>query len=270
MQKIRVLIVDDESLARDTVRMLLEDRSEIEIVGECEDGAEAVKSIRNLKPDLVFLDIQMPELNGFGVLEQLHDVPLPVIIFATAFDEYALRAFDVHAIDYLLKPFDDDRFETALKRAMDRIKSRKARDVNEQIANLLSDLQSSDGKIKRSTAPKAEASDVPLSDRIAVKHKGALLFVQTTEIDWIEAAGDYVMIHTGPKSYLLRETMHGISERLPATKFLRVHRSSIINADRIKEIHPHFNGAYVATLKNGKQIRISRRYWAKVEKFLGA
>lgn len=252
----KVLIVDDESLARDTIRLLLAHHEDIEIVGECANGLEAIEAIRTHKPDLVFLDIQMPECDGFGVLEGVGAEACPAVIFVTAYDQYAVRAFEFHALDYLLKPYDDDRFDKALERALQHLKSKEVSQVNERILALLESRQ----------AAQAEANQYP--ERFAVKSRGVLQFIPVTDIDWVEAAGDYVGLHVGNKTHLLRETMENMLNQLDPAKFVRVHRSSIIAIDKVTSIHPHFNGAYIATLSNNKRVTISRRFWPQVEQRL--
>ena len=243
---IRVLIVDDEPLARERLRTFLQDEPEVSLVGECATGKEAVAAIRKKKPHLVFLDVQMPELNGFGVLEQLGPEHCPPVIFVTAHDRFACRAFEVHAIDYLLKPFDRSRFRTALGRALRRIQAPPA-GQSQQMANLL-----------------AEVRPGALSDRLAVKSGGRVLLIKLEEIDYIEAASNYVEIHVGRESHLLRETMTKLEERLPSDRFLRISRSTIVHIDRIKELQPLFHGEYSVILRDGTKLTLSRGYRDKL------
>src|SRR6266478_7358049 len=240
--KTRVLIVDDEPLARERLRQLLEGEPDIEIAGECADGRSAVETISKETPDLVFLDVQMPELDGFGVLEAIGRERMPAIIFVTAHDRFALRAFEVHAVDYLLKPFDRERFQTALNRALDRIKNRQSGDLNQRLTALLSEVK-----------PKH-------LERLAVKTSGRVIFLKTDDIDWIEAADNYVSLHVGPDTHLYRETMSALAEQLPPKKFLRISRSTIVNVERIKELQPLFHGDYVIILRNGTKLTLSRNY----------
>lgn len=246
--KIRTLIVDDESLARERLRQLLESEPEIEIVGECANGREAVAAIRKEPPDLLFLDIQMPELDGFGVLEAIRSEPLPVIVFVTAHDKFALRAFEVHAVDYLLKPFDRERFQTALRHALAQVKNREGSSLVQQMSALLADMK-----------PAARSSD-----RLAVKTGGRVVFVKVSDIDWIEASHNYVELHVGKEAHLLRQTFEAIEARLPAEKFVRISRSVIVNIERIKELQPLFHGEYSVILHNGLQLTLSRRYRDKL------
>jgi two-component system LytT family response regulator len=246
--KARTLIADDELLARERLRQLLSDQPEIELIGECTDGHEAVNEIREKKPDLIFLDIQMPELDGFAVLDAINLEPMPIIVFVTAHDKFALRAFEVHAVDYLLKPFDRERFESALRRALEQVKHRQDPARTEAQAAMLTGMQS---------------AKKPL-DRLAVKSGGRITILKTADIHWIEAAHNYVEIHEDKRSHLLRETMAGIEQKLPPDKFVRISRSVIVNVDRIKELQPTFYGEYKVTLQNGAHLTLSRRYRKKL------
>jgi two-component system, LytTR family, response regulator len=238
--KIRTVIVDDEPLARERLRALLEREAEIEIVGECADGRTAVEIISKEAPDLVFLDIQMPELDGFGVLAELQGKRMPAVVFVTAYDRFALKAFEVHALDYLLKPFDRERFE-------------KAQDLGTKISSLLADLK-----------PEAK-----VGDRLAVKTSGRVVFVKLEEIDWIEAADNYVNIHVGQTSHLLRETMASLEQRLPTKNFIRISRSAIVNMDRVKELQPLFHGEYAVILRNGARLTLTRGYRESLARLTG-
>ena len=260
---IRVLIVDDEALARDTIRLLLEDNPQFDIVGECKDGDEAVAAIRADKPDLVFLDIQMPGKNGFDVVEAVGPEAMPVVIFATAYDQYALQAFEAHALDYLLKPYDDDRFDKALDRAVKRVKEQQIGALGSELMTLVEERRAT-----REAALEPEPA-TPL-ERIMIKERDALFFVKTEDIDWIEAAGDYVSLHVGQKSHLLRESMSGMETKLDAKRFVRIHRSTIVNVERIKELRPYFHGDYIVYLKDKTELRLSRRYWNRLEQVVGS
>jgi two-component system, LytTR family, response regulator len=246
--KVRTLIVDDERLARERLRQLLEQELEVEVVGECPEGRTAVEEIRKLAPDLLFLDVQMPELDGFGVLREIGPQAVPVIVFVTAFDQFALRAFEVHAIDYLLKPFDRERFQKALRRAIEQVKHRRA-----------------DALVRRQEALIAELrSPAKLDDRIAVKSGGHAVWVKLDEIDWIGSADNYAELHVGAKSHLLRETLGALEARLPAQKFVRISRSIIINISRVKKLDRKFYGGYELTLQDGTTLTMSRRYRDKL------
>ena len=250
---IRTLIVDDEPLARERLRKLLQAEPEIELIGECANGREALEAIRKDSPDLLFLDVQMPELDGFGMLAALKTDKLPLVVFVTAYDKFALKAFEVHAVDYLLKPFDRERFKAALERAMTRLKKEQSGELNQKLSALLADLK---------PAPKAP-------DRLAVKTEGRVLFVKLDEIDWIEAADNYVSLHVGGESHLLRETMTALETKLAPEKFLRISRSAIVNVERIKELQPMFHGEYVVILRTGSKLTLSRSYRDKLQQLLG-
>ena len=251
--KIRAIIVDDEPLGRERIRTLLADDSDIEIVGESADGRKAVSSIAKLNPDLLFLDVQMPEMDGFEVLESIAGAEMPVVIFVTAYDKYAVKAFQVHALDYLLKSFDRDRFTEAVRRAKTEIAKGREHHLDERLASLLEDLQE-----RR-----------PRPERLVVRSGGRILFLRVEEIDWIEAADNYVSLHVGRESHLLRGTMASIEERLDPRKFLRIHRSTIVNLDRVAELSPLFHGDYEVRLRDGAKLTLSRGYREKLQEPLG-
>ena len=253
--KVKVLIIDDEHLARETIQLLLKNNPSIEVVGECRDGAEAVEKIVELRPDLVFLDIQMPELNGFEVIEKVGPENMPAVIFATAFDEYAIQAFDAHALDYLLKPYDDDRFDLALDRALLQLKQKELGSLSERLTALMEE-----GKIEEEN----EALD-----RIMIKERGGVVFIKTEDIDFVEAAGDYVVLYVGKKKHMTRESMTKMAVKLGSKDFVRIHRSTIVNLERVKELKPYFHGDYLVYLKDGRELKLSRRYWARLEKVFG-
>ncbi|MEJ7708689.1 MAG: LytTR family DNA-binding domain-containing protein [Pyrinomonadaceae bacterium] len=211
-------------------------------------GTPAIAVIGETKPDLVFLDIQMPELDGFGVLQALDERDMPAIVFVTAYDQYALRAFDVHAVDYLLKPFDRERFSKALKRAKQQIQQRRDGEIDQRLMSLLAHV-----KIEHEYL-----------ERIVIKSVGRVFFLKTDEIDWIEAEGNYVRLHVGGECHLLRETMNRLEIKLNPEKYIRIHRSTIVNVERIKELQPLFSGDYVVILRGGKQLTLSRSYRDKL------
>ena len=242
--KIKALIVDDEPIARDRVRRMLREETDVEIIGECGNGKEAVNFVHENKPDLVFLDIQMPEMNGFETLQTINPEKVPAIIFVTAYDQYAIQAFDVHALDYLLKPFNRERFKRAVGRAREQIESKKVGKVDKRLAALLADLTKSKKYL----------------ERLVVKSVGRVFFLRTDEVDWIEAAGNYAKLHVGREGHLIRETMNGLEAKLNPDKFLRIHRSTLVNIDRIKELNPLFSGDYTVMLKNGTELTLSRNY----------
>ena len=244
MTQIRTIIIDDEPLARDRIKRLLRDEDGVQIIGECGNGTDAVKSITEMNPDLVFLDIQMPGKNGFEVIKSLNSKKLPTIIFVTAYDQYALQAFDVHALDYLLKPFNRDRIKKAVSRAREHMEHLRLGNLDERLNSLIADLR----------------GEKKYLDRLVVKSVGRVFFLKSDEIDWIEAAGNYVKLHVGRESHMIRETMNGIEAKLDPEKFLRIHRSTVVNIDRIKELHPMFSGDYAVILRNGTELALSRNY----------
>jgi len=255
--KIRALIVD-EPLARERIRTLLGVDPDIEIVHECVDGREAVTALQEHIPDLLFLDVQMPVMDGFCVLEKIAVERMPVVIFVTAYDEYALRAFDVHALDYLLKPFDRERFQGALQRAKVQIRREKSGDFNQRLLALLEDLRNGQRRVNQQE----------YLTRLVIRSAGRVFFLSVEEIDWIEAAGNYLRLHVGKESHLLRETMSAIESKLEPKKFLRIHRSTIVNIDRIKELSPLFKGEHVLTMQDGAHLTSSRSYRKQIHKLL--
>jgi two-component system LytT family response regulator len=241
--RVRVLVVDDEPPARRKILRLLRRDPGVELLGEAGDGAEALRRIRELRPDLVFLDVQMPGTDGFGVLGALGPEELPAVVFVTAFDEHAIRAFEVAAVDYLLKPFDAERFALALERARRRIAAGSAGQFHETLRSLISTLE-------------AERRGL---ERVIVRTRDRALPLRVRDIAWLQAAGNYVQLHVGRTSYLLRETLEGFTARLDA-RFLRVHRSYVVNADHIREIQPWSHGDHIVVMRDGARVRLSRRY----------
>ena len=253
MKKIKVLVADDEPLARERLSGLLGQEPDIEVVGQARDGEEAVTAIHDDSPDLVFLDVQMPQMSGFDVIEAVGSDKMPPVIFVTAYDQHALKAFQVRALDYLLKPFDRERFRDALSRARKQLERDENGDLGRRLLALVKDLR----------------RDQPKSDRLVVKSGGRLFFLRTDEIDWVEAAGNYVRLHVGPGSHLLRETMNAIEGRLDPEKFFRIHRSRIVNMERIQELQPWLNGEYAVLLRTGTRLTLSRGYREKLQDRLG-
>jgi two-component system LytT family response regulator len=251
---LRVLIVDDEPPARRGVRARLANQPDIEIVAECGCGEEAVTAIRSMAPDLVFLDIQMPDLNGFDVLRRLPSGRLPFVIFLTAYDEHTLRAFEVHALDYLLKPIDDARFYESVEHARRQVCHRVAGDIESRLRKLLDRYET--GEVKR------------FETRFSVRTRQRISIVEVGEIDWIEASGDYVTLHAGKKSYLLRQTMNRVESQLDPSRFLRIHRSAIIQASRIRELVSLDNREYLIRLSTGAELKSSRTYGDAIERWL--
>ena len=258
--KIRAVIVDDEPVARRGVRLLLDHDPTVDVVGEASDAADAVELIRREKPDLAFLDVQMPGGDGFDVLKTIAPVPPPVVVFVTAYDEHALRAFDVHAVDYLLKPFDDERFAAALAHAKDEVRRRRRDAVDARLTKLLAYLEQGGGANAEATSEK--------SDRILVKSAGEIFFLKADEIDWVEAEGDYMKFHVGGRSHLMRETMARLEARLDPKRFVRIHRSTIVNIDRLRKLSPSFGGEYVIVLHDGTKLKLSRGYHDRIAMLL--
>ena len=248
MQNFKVLIVDDERLSRRRVRRLLGLEPDCEIVGECANGTAAVVALDVWKPDIVFLDVQMPEMDGFEVARAIRDSK-PLVIFTSAWDEYALRAFEVQAFDYLLKPFDGKRFRESLQRA--RIRVRCDRSGQPDYLSI--------------RPPESSPPARPSPDRIAVRNNGRVVFVKLSDIDWIEAADNYACLHCGRETHILRETMNDLEARLDPAQFIRVHRSSIVNLDRVRELQPWFRGDYRVVLKDGTQLTLTKNHREKLE-----
>jgi two-component system LytT family response regulator len=243
VKPVRVLIVDDEPLARERVRSLLAREADVEIVAECADGGEAVKAVRELKPDVMLLDIQMPELDGFGVLREL-GTDLPVVIFVTAFDEHAVKAFEVHALDYLLKPFKPARLRQALDRARRQLSGSGDAGTVDRILSLLEQ--------QREQAKQAWLTRIPVRTGDRVR------FVKTEDLDWIEASGNYVILHAGKEKHTIRETLGTLEGRLSPKHFQRLSRSAVVNLDRVREVQPLFHGEHVAILTDGTRINMTR------------
>jgi len=239
--KIRTLVVDDEPVARARVLSLLRDELDIEVIGECESGSQAISAIERAAPDLVFLDIQMPQMDGLALARTLGET-MPAVVFVTAYDEYALRAFEVHALDYVLKPFSAERFKSALMHARQHLSQRKAG---------------------------VPAAPPERRDRLVIKSSGRIYFVRTAEIDWCEAAGNYVRLHVGQQTHLVRGTMGYIESQLDTKQFVRVHRSTIVNVDRIQELRSSFNGEYVILLNDKTRLTLSRGYRDGLQTKLG-
>jgi two-component system, LytTR family, response regulator len=250
---IRALIADDEVLARKFIRRMLKDDHDVEIVGECSNGKETVAMIRKQNPDLVFLDVQMPEMDGFAVLESIGVERLPEIIFATAYEQYAVRAFELHALDYLLKPFDQARFKDAIKHAKERLRSERQNEDRMQISALLESIKNKPQFVVR----------------LMIKAGGRISFLSTAEINWIEADDKYVHLHTGKITPMVRQTLSAMEAQLDPAKFRRIHRSAIVNVDRIKELHPLFSGEHSILLEDGTKLTLSRNYKDKLFDLLG-
>jgi two-component system LytT family response regulator len=250
---LRVLVVDDEELGRRGVLARLARRNDVEIAGQCANGREAIAAIRRHKPNLVFLDVQMPGLDGFEVLRRLDVAERPHVIFVTAFDQHALRAFEVHALDYLLKPIDDRRFDAAVDRAAAAIASERESELGRRLASLLEEMP-------------AALPAVTNAERYAVRLKNRTVFVRHTEIDWIGAEGDYVRLHAGTRTWLVRETLTGIERELGGRRFVRIHRSTIVNVERVQELRSFDGGDCAVILRDGTELRLGRTYREAVER----
>ena len=248
-----VVIVDDEPLARERIRTLLACEPDVEVTAECRNGPEAVAAVRSTRPNLMFLDIQMPEMDGFEVLAELESSQWPLVVFVTAYDQYALNAFEVHALDYLVKPFDPPRFRSALARAREQIAGRATHEVSQRMLGLLEELESRRRCITR----------------FVVSSEGRIFFVKTRDVDSIEASGNYMKLYSGRDTHLIRETMADLEEKLDPTQFVRIHRSWIVNIDRIRELHAWFYGGYIVMLQSGQRIQVGRKYRDNVDRILG-
>jgi two-component system LytT family response regulator len=258
---IRVVVTDDEPIARRRIRRFLKGENDVDVVAECTNGREAITAIREHRPDLVFLDVQMPEVDGFGVVNEVGAGAMPAVIFVTAYDEYAVKAFEVHAMDYLLKPFDADRFKSAFQRARDHLDRVNTAEAGRRLKTMLEQVLTEDrvdiAARPGSTAPATAARHL---DRLMVKSDGRVFFVKVSDVDWFEASGNYVRIHVGKTSHLIRETMTAVEASLNPTMFARIHRAVIVNLDRIRELQPWFAGDYVVILRDGRQLKLSRTY----------
>jgi two-component system LytT family response regulator len=271
MDRIRTLIVDDEPAARAGIRELLAGDAEVVVAGECTNGREAVAAIHDAAPDLLFLDVQMPELDGFGVLREVGTDGVPSVVFVTAYDQYALRAFEVHALDYLLKPFSDDRFRESLERAKVQVRHGRLGQLSKKLAALLDSYGAAPVPATgaASAAPAAEPQPRAYLERLVVKSGGKVTLLRVDEIEWIDADGDYARIHVGKAWHLLRETMKRLELQLDPARFVRIHRSTIVNLEKVKELQPFFRGEYVAVLHSGVTLKLSRGYRANLEARLG-
>jgi two-component system, LytTR family, response regulator len=249
MSKIRTLVVDDEPIARARVVSLLKEEADIEVIGECANGQQAMSVIESSSPDLLFLDIQMPEVNGLDLARTIQSTGTPAVVFVTAYDEYALRAFEVHALDFLLKPFSAERFRSALGHAREQVSQRR----------------------KGATVPKAADQErrAARPNRLMIKSGGRIHFVRMADIDWCEAQGNYVRVHVGPQEHLVRDTMSHLESELDPQQFVRIHRSTIVNVDRIQEMQSSFNGEYVVLLRTGTRLTLSRGYREILQARLG-
>jgi two-component system LytT family response regulator len=250
---LRVIIADDERLARKKLHILLESEPEVQVVAECEDGRQTISAIHAHLPDLLLLDIQMPDLDGFQVLNEVPSGEMPVVIFTSAYDQYAIRAFEAHALDYLLKPFDQERLHLSIERACSEVRKSGDREITHRIMDLLSRVRS-----ETRSGPEPEG-------RLVIRAKGRVIFLNLDEIDWVEAAANYVRLNVGKEAYFFRETISRIAERLNPDLFIRIHRSTIVNVRKIKELIPVNSGEYIVILKTGKELSCSRGHRAGLQ-----
>jgi two-component system LytT family response regulator len=253
-ETLRVLVADDETPARQRVVDLLRKDAQVSVIAEAADGEAAVEAIQKQRPDLVFLDVQMPELDGLGVIDAIGAAEMPLTVFVTAYDQHALRAFEANALDYLLKPFSDERFEATMARVKARLDERSIGEFGQRVMRLVAG------------APAAQERRL---DRLVVKSGGSTRFIRVVDIDWIEAAGVYVTLHVGGKELLYRAALNDLAERLDPRRFVRVHRSALVNLESIVQLEPMSHGEFEAVIKNGSRTRVSRTYRALLEKRLG-
>lgn len=265
-EKLTALIVDDESLARKGLRLRLEQSKDVAIVGECRNGREALAAIVEKRPDVVFLDVQMPGMSGFDVIRNTQQDDMPLVIFVTAFDRYAIEAFDLHAVDYLLKPIDDDRLAASVDRARQHLAREDAVSDKQRLLELIISIT---GKSEASIEQMARdhSGNGGYATRIAIKDGGETTLVPIADIDWVDAAGDYMCIHAGGRTYVMRTTMNELERQLDPSLFQRVHRSTIVNLDRVVKVCAHINGEYHLVLDNGNSVKMSRSYKDKVRHF---
>jgi two-component system, LytTR family, response regulator len=254
---IPTIIADDEHLARKKLRLLLESEPGVQVIAECQDGQQTIEAVKTHRPDLLLIDIRMPDLDGFQVLAKLDPEMMPVVIFTTAYDQFAIRAFEAQALDYLLKPFDGERLHQAIERARAELLKCHNRDLTTRILDLLA----------KNAEPKVEPKRA--EDRMIIRAGGKVVFLDVNELDWIEAAANYVKLNVGKDSYLLREGIGSISARLDPDRFVRIHRSVIVNVRKIRELQPCDSGEYIALLKNGKELSCSRGYRAQLQRLIG-
>ncbi len=260
---IRVLVVDDEPLAREVLANLLAAQEGVELVGQCKSGREAVVAIQEQAPDLVFLDIQMPGMDGFGVIRAIGAEHMPLVVFVTAFDEFALRAFEVHAVDYLLKPFTDDRFLRALEHARAWLRTHERGEFGRKLMKLVAQNRELLGDAGAAAVGGGQGlpggGPARWLQRLTIKSAGSVYFLDVDEIDWIEAANNCVKLHCGERSHLMRATISSIEAQLDPTQFVRIHRSTVVRTDRIRRLRPQEHGDYQVLLRDGTELRMSRR-----------
>jgi two-component system LytT family response regulator len=261
MSKLRTVIVDDEALARRGLSLRLANRDDLELVAECSNGEEALKAVAELSPDLLFLDIQMPGMDGFGVISNLQADNMPLVIFATAFDEFAVDAFEVNAVDYVLKPVDDSRLEAAIDRALE---AHRKRELEEQKRNLVTACMQLSGASAAIVEDIAKGQADAYPDKLSIRDGDETHLIAVDNIDWVDAAGDYMCVHADNVTHIMRITMKQLEAMLNPLKFLRIHRSTIVNADRISSAQSLTNGEFLLTLAEGTRLKVSRSYRDKI------
>jgi len=267
MNKLRTIIVDDESLARRGLKLRLQQYPELELVAECRNGKEALRAVAELAPDLLFLDIQMPGMDGFEVVRQLQSDTMPLVVFVTAFDQYAVDAFKIHAIDYVLKPIDDERLQEAVQHAIGHFNKKKLETHKQNLIEVVVGITgASAASIEEMAEAGSKASSYP--DKLSIKDGDEVQIVSTAEIDWVDAAGDYMCVHAGGVTHIMRITMKQLETLLNPALFLRVHRSTIVNANRISRAQSLSNGEFMLSLENDFQIKVSRSYRDKIKHLL--
>jgi two-component system, LytTR family, response regulator len=259
---LRAVVVDDEALGRRGIVSRLAKAGSVEVVAQCSNGRQAIDAVRQFRPDLLFLDVQMPGIDGFGVVRALSADECPHVIFVTAHDKHALEAFEVHALDYLVKPIDDERFADALRRASETVRHERDGDLGRRVRAAIGELSAE--------AAAAPAPSKAMADRYAVRDRGKVVFVRHADIDWVGAEGDYVRLHSGPKSWLSRDTLSAVERRLGSRRFMRIHRSTVVNLDRIVEIRSLDGGDAAVILKDGTELRMSRGHRDAVERLTGS
>lgn len=263
MSALRVVVADDEPLARRRLRSLLRRHPEVEVVAEAASGPDAVEAVREHRPDVLFLDVQMPGMTGVEVMERLGPRAVPAVVFVTAYDEHAVRAFEHHALDYLLKPVDDGRFDRTLARVRERLAERRASAVSDHLLRLLAEREPA------APSPAAAPGSARYLSRVVLKSTGKINFVEVAEIDWIEADGDYLKLHTPKGAHLLRSTMAQMERQLDPSDFVRIHRSTMVRLGRVRELQPYFHGEYVVLLHDGTRLKLSRSYREQLQAALG-
>ena len=265
---LKVIIVDDEPLARRGLRLRLENLGGVEVIAECGNGREAKEQILGLKPDVAFLDIQMPGVTGLELVQLLPEEEIPQIVFVTAYDQYAVEAFEVNAVDYVLKPIEEDRLSRALQRVREKLGSENIAAQREQLLEAVADLTQETPAVLEEKLAAGELGNSRYPEKIAIKDSGKITLVPAREIDWIDAAGDYMCVHANGETHVMRITMKELEQQLDPKVFQRIHRSTIVNLKRVREICAHINGEYHLVLNNGERLKMSRSYKNKVQHFI--